>query len=219
MAKKKWLLIILTIVIVAVVGYIIKYQQLVNVVSEIADEECLKVNPLLIERKNSYLASMKILQDLGGAKAYLNEMKNYINISKEFAIAQQAWLNTEKEYMNRWDYKLLVPSEMLKAGKAQYRSREADLNSTKAFVELWNTKDPQKQKQLYSYIISQTKIVQQADDEYNKIWDKGYKGFNLGAYFTKIPPTKCPEANFNIPDTSNPFPSLSVPAGYDETSG
>ncbi len=69
-----------------------KYQQLINEGSVIADEQCLKVNPLIIARKNSYINSMKILQASGSAQDYWTETDKYLDISKKYILAEDSWL-------------------------------------------------------------------------------------------------------------------------------
>ena len=61
-----------------------KYQQLVNEGSIIADKQCLNVNPLIIQRKNSYTETIRIAKLNGSEKDYWKEQERYLTISKKY---------------------------------------------------------------------------------------------------------------------------------------
>lgn len=191
-------------------GYEFLFQQLVNEGSLIADKQCMDVNPLIIRRKNSYLNSMKIISDKGSADDYMKELKNYLDVSNKFIAAERKWLNEEKTYMNRWDYKLILPAEIQRLGQLQYISREADVKSTQAILDMLKTTDTNKQKEFVKVIVDQVKIGKDADYEYNQIYEKGLP-FDWRMKFVKVPPSKCPKENLNIPNVPDLF---SPPAQY-----
>lgn len=187
-----------------------KYQQAINEGSVIADQQCLKVNPLIISKKNSYINSMKILEASGSAEEYWTETAKYLDLSKKYITEQNAWLVRQKEYLDSPDVNTFVPKYMTEAARVQYDSREADVNATKAVVELFETYqkiDTAKQKSLSDTIITETKRSNDLNEEYNKMYNHPQRTFDLRAYFTSVPATKCPDENFNIPDV----PSLLAP--------
>lgn len=187
-----------------------KYQQLINEGSIIADEQCLKVNPLIIARKNSYINSMKILQASGSARDYWAETNKYLDISKKYIEAEKAWLVKQKAYMNSKDTITYVPAYIRNAGQLQYDSRVADVNATSVVVEFFETYqkiDTAKQKVLSDTIMNETKKSNDLNDEYTKVYDHPQRTFDLRDYFTSVPQSKCPPENFNIPDV----PSLLAP--------
>jgi hypothetical protein len=207
---RKPLFIVLILIFGLFATYIFKYQQLINDGSVIADAHCLKVNPLIIERKNKYLDSMKVIQASGGAEAYWKETESYLAVSKKYISAEEEWLEMQKKYMDRWDFNLLIPYHIKQAAQYQYEEREADRNSTDTLVKLFQEKDPVIQKQLSGKVIDETNRGKKADDEYNKIWDAP-RTFDIRNYITKVPPSKCPAENFDIPnidiqDIFNPAP-------------
>lgn len=192
-----------------------KYQQLINQGSVIADEQCLKVNPLIIARKNSYLNSMKILQASGSADEYWTETDKYLAISKKFIEAEKAWLATQKNYMDSKDTNTYVPAYIRNAGQLQFDSRVADVKATSAVVELFETYkniDAAKQKELSDTILSETKKSNDLNDEYSKVYDHPQRTFDLRDYFTSVPQTKCPPENFDIPDVPNLLAPPTIPA-------
>lgn len=191
-----------------------KYQQLINQGSVIADEQCLKVNPLIIARKNSYMDSMKILQASGSAEEYWTETDKYLAISKKYIEAEKAWLATQKAYMDSKDTNTYVPAYIRSAGQLQYDSRVADVKATSGIVELFKTYkniDAAKQKTLSDNILTETKKSNDLNDEYSKVYDHPQRTFDLRDYFTSVPQTKCPPENFNIPDVPNLLAPPTVP--------
>ena len=191
-----------------------KYQQLINEGSVIADEQCLKVNPLIIARKNSYVNSMKILQASGSAEDYWTETDKYLAISKQYIEAENIWLATQKNYMDSKDTVAYIPAYIRNAGQLQYDSRVADVEATSGIVELFETYktiDAAKQKTLSDTILTETKKSNDLNDEYTKVYDYPQRTFDLRDYFTSVPQSKCPPENFNIPDVQDLFNPKSVP--------
>jgi hypothetical protein len=182
------------------------YQRLANEGSMIADKQCINVNPLIIERKNSYIKAMRIILDKGSEEDYLNEMKHYLDVSNKYINEQAKWLKEQNSYMNRLDYQLFSPKEIKKLTLFQYRSREADMKGTKAMVAMMKTTDVNRQKEYAKIVVDQAKIATEADKELEQIWKKGMPN-DLRVRFIKIPPSKCPEENLNIPNV----PDLLLP--------
>lgn len=191
-----------------------KYQQLINQGSMIADEQCLKVNPLIIERKNNYMTSMKIILASGSTEDYQHANNKYIDTSKKFVEAEQNWLVRQKIYMSRWDFNLFIPSYVRKAASLQYDSRKADLKATSTLVELlttYNDIDSKRQEALYNIILEETQKSQDADEEYKKVFDVARGKFDLRNSFVRAPRSKCPPENFDIPDVQDIFKPNPVP--------
>ncbi len=194
-----------------------KYQQLINEGSIIADEQCLKVNPLIINRKNSYIDSMNILIASGSAEEYWTETNKYLDVSKKYIDAQNVWLATQKNYMDSQDFNTYIPAHIKKASQAQYTSREAEVKATIAIVELFETYkdiDAEKQKTLSDTIINETKKSNDANDEYNRIYDNSKGKFDFRNNFTTVPQSKCPPENFDIPDVQDFLNPNTVPTNY-----
>ncbi len=195
------------------VGYFIfstfEYQSLINQGSVIADDQCMKVNPLIIEKKNSYLATMKVLFDSQNADLYWTENDKYLQISQKYVDAQNVWLQAEKTYMDRWDFQTFVPSYIRAAGRAQFASRQADAIGQQALIDAFTAKDAELQKKLIDIVDVQDKKSKEADDLFNKIWDSP-KPFDLRSRFITVPKSICPAENFNIPvvpDYLHPTPT------------
>jgi hypothetical protein len=180
------------------------YQRLVNKGSVIADKQCLNVNPLIIKRKNSYVASIKNTLASGNPDDYWKEANNYLKISKKFIAAQNNWLREQKEFMDRWDFKFFLPKIVQKAAQLQYESRESNVKSSRALVELFKDPYSKKQKQLSKTIKEEIIKANIAIKKYDRLWESE-KPFDWRTRFIKVPESKCPPENFDIPDVQDIF--------------
>jgi len=202
MLRKSKLTLILFLLLLIVLFTISTYelQQLVNKGTVIADKQCLLINPLIIERKNSFIKSMQIMKADGSAEEYWNESKHYIEVTNKYVKAQQQWLDEDRELMDRWEYKFFVPPKIKELSQLQYVSREADMKSSIAVVDMFNNRDkPEMLNRLASVVAEETKKVNDADAKFNKV--RKIKGqFDPRARFIKVPASKCPSANWNIPN-------------------
>jgi hypothetical protein len=156
---------------------------------------------------------MKILQASGSEEDYMKETNNYFAVAQKYVDAQGLWLKDQKAYMDRWDFKFFIPSPIRDGAQAQYTSREADVKSTKVLIELFGTKDIERQKELSQVVMEQTKKSKEADDEYNRIWDSP-REFDFRTRFTKVPESKCPPENFDIPDVPDLLNPKTIPTNY-----
>ena len=189
------------LLILLFIGYNLKYQHLVNEGSTIAEEQCLKVNPLIAERKEVFSNTFEILQASGNVEEYWDAQNKYIKVSTEYIKAQKDWLDKEKRFMGGWDFKLLTSQDIQEIAKLQYQAREADVKSQSALVEAFEISE------LNSEIA--TELAQTSLEESNKrdklykeldeLWSIHDSKFNLLAFFIRFPTSSCPEEG-NIPE-------------------
>ncbi len=201
------IVIFLTAIVCLVVSYpifsLFAYQYLVNEGSVLADNQCFKVNPLVIERKNSYLREIAALK-ANDEDAYLQEMDNYYNISRKFVTAQTEWLNNQKAYIDRWDFQYFIPEYMKNAAMTQFVSRAADVESTKLLIDAFEIKDLNKSlsEEQGKKAVEQIKIRNAANKKYDEMWDNPRK-LDWRTRFIKVPQTKCPDENLDIPNVED----------------
>ena len=205
--KFKKIVLIICIPIILVISYFIfsifEYQQLVNEGSVLADNQCLKVNPIIIARKNSYIKSLQALKD-NNYKEYENQTETYFKISREYVTEQTKWLDTQKKYMSRWDFQYFKPSYIKSAAQYQYIAREADMESTQFLIDSYDVSRLNKSlsEELGLKSVEKIKIRNDADKKYDAIWDNPGK-LDWRTRFIKVPASKCPDENFNIPDVED----------------
>jgi len=200
----KYLIAIVLFILLMFIVSTIAYQRLVNEGSALADSQCLLVNPAIIDRKNSYIRILNITKNNGTQEEFWEEQMKYKELSKLFVRLQEIWLKQQKKYIERWDYLLFVPAQIKAAGSAQYKSRAANTAITSALAEMYDAPDINEQKKLFKIVIDETKKRNEADNEYNKLWQTPLK-FDLRTRFIRVPKSTCPQENLNIPDVIDSF--------------
>lgn len=179
------------------------YQRIINEGSVLADNQCLLVNPHIIDRKNSYIKSIQALKDNDYGE-YEKQTEAYFAASEKYVSEQSKWLDEQKKHMNRWDFNYFNPSYVKAAAKYQYDSRNADNESTKLLIESYQVS--QLNESLANEIAQKStekiKERNEADKKYDEIWDNPGK-LDWRTRFIKVPASKCPDENFNIPDVDD----------------
>lgn len=212
------LLFIPVIVVFLTIGYffisIVMYQRLINKGSILADNQCLRVNPIIIERKNHYLKSLEAAKsnDLAG---YEGETIAYFERSKQYVEEQTKWLQAQGSYMSRWDFQFFLPGYMKQAAQYQYDSRKADVESTQLLIDAFEVSELNQSlsQELGQKAVEQVKIRNDAEEKYNALWDNPGK-LDWRTRFIRVPESKCPDENFNFPDVDE-FLNPSTPANPD----
>lgn len=208
---KKYLL--FSTLILVVLGYLflslIMYQRLVSEGSELADKQCLTVNPIIIERKNNYLKSVQAVKD-NDLGAYEAETENYFESSQKYVEEQTKWIEAQRAYMDRWDFRLFLPGYMKQAAQYQYDSRKADIESTRLLIDAFEASELNQaiSEELGQKSVEQVQIRNEAEKRYNDLWEKPMK-LDWRTKFIKVPESKCPEENLYYPQVEDVFtPSI-----------
>lgn len=214
---KRFIAVIVIIVALALCYFIYSifaYQKIVNEGSILADNQCLKVNPVIINRKNSYIKSIQALKD-NDYKEYEKQTDIYFKASRQYVSLQSDWLDTQKKYINRWDFQYFNPSYVKTAAKYQYDSRMADMESTKFLIDSYEVSQLNKSlsEELALKSMEKIKIRNDLDKKYSEIWDNPGK-LDWRTRFIKVPASKCPDENFNIPDVEDFLNPKSTPANF-----
>lgn len=207
---------LVSIFVALTIGYLLisvfAYQKLVNEGSVLADNQCLNVNPIIISRKNSYIKSLQAIND-NDFEEYEKQTDNYFKFSKEYVAAQTKWLEDQNKFVNRWDFQHFNPSYIKNAANHQYYSRLADMESTKLLIDSYEVAQLNKSlsEELALKSMEKIKIRNDADKKYDEIWNNPGK-LDWRTRFIKVPTSKCPDENFNIPDVDEFLNPESVPA-------
>jgi len=177
------------------------YQHLVNESSVLADNQCLTVNPLIIERKNTYLKSMQAIKD-DDQEEYKKLTDHYFTISSRFVVAQKNWLVDDKAFMDKWEFKHFTPKYVQDAAKYQYTSFQADAESTELLTESYQISqlNTSLSEEIAFKASDKIKIRNDAEKKYNDVWDNPGK-LDWRTRFIRVPPTKCSDDNSNFPNT------------------
>lgn len=193
---------------------IFAYQKLVNEGSILADNQCMNVNPVIIERKNSYIKSIQALKD-NDYDEYTRQTDIYFDASKKYVSLQTEWLDEQKKFISRWDFQNFNPSYIKEAAKYQYESRMNDMESTKLLIDSYEVAQLNKSfsEELALKSMEKIKTRNELDKKYDAIWDNPGK-LDWRTRFIKVPASKCPDENFNIPDVEDFLNPKSAPANF-----
>lgn len=202
----KFTVLVLVIVVGLFAGYIFNFQRLINEGSNLADEHCIKVNPLIIDRKNKYLEQYNMMMtDSGTSEEFLKVFDDYFVISEKYQQEEGKWLQKQRVYLDSWLFNAMMPQFTKDAGKFQYEMYEADYKSANYLTQSYKEVDKEKQKELSDKVISETAKSKESGDKYNELWDREGNNGSWVYRFIKVPISKCPSENYNIPDLHDLF--------------
>lgn len=210
--KKIKLLILFIVITVFLFGtYIYKYQQIVNEGSYLADEHCIKVNPLVISRKNEYINQIQLMQASASAQEVQDSISNYLEISNSYLTQEKIWLEKQKRFLSKWEFNLLMPQYIKEGANSQYSMYEADFLSSTYLTQAFFERDESKQMELSNKVLEETAKSKAAGDKYNAIWESEKGKTDWRYRFVRVLESKCPRENEDIPDVQNPFLPKSPP--------
>lgn len=183
--------------------YLYQYQLMVNQGSVLADQYCLKVNPAIINRKNAYLAQLRLTHASASADLINQAIADYFIANQSYIDAESEWLTNQAAYLSRWDVKYLMSPLHRQAAQLQYESRLAGNQASSFLSQLAASQVPDQQKQLYDQFVSQNDLSTRLDEAYNQLWEQN-SGKKLWQFnFVHVPESVCPAENFDFPDTED----------------
>ena len=191
-------------------GYIFTFQYLVNKGSEIVDEHCINVNPYIIARKNAFNYQYQIMMS-GKLDGFRAAWDKYFVASSKYINAEKQWLPKDRKFLDSQLFNFMMPGYLKDAANFQYDMYNHDYLSSVYINEANFEKDKTKQLELSQKTVDEAKLRDSAESKYNAIWDdnKGKKDWIFT--FVKVPPSKCPAENNNIPNTPNIFEPIPTP--------
>ncbi|KKR83658.1 MAG: hypothetical protein UU73_C0005G0013 [Candidatus Daviesbacteria bacterium GW2011_GWA1_41_61] len=218
--KKKLLIISIILGLGLFVGYIYKYQQLINEGSYLADEHCIKINPLIIDRKNKYLDQYNLIlkagSDTATAEEYHAALDKYMQASDVYQKEEKLWLDKQRIYLDSKAFNLLIHSYIKEAGQYQYEMYKADYESSVFLSTEYKEKDPDEQRELSNRVMEAVARSKEAEDKYDSVWERE-KGRSDWIYsFVQVPSSKCSEENYDFPALPELF-APPIPVSNDET--
>ncbi len=210
--------IVLLFLFVSVVGTIVfvRFQQIIKEEVSLTDERCLKINPIVIERKKAYLSSMQAMVT-SGKEAFIEENKKYVNLLKRNVDVESDWSAKYKKLLNRWDFKLLIPPILQKTARLRWESHVYENETSKNMIALTesffkdgNENNP-KLKDASDNIEILAKQRNDVEVELETLANDTslYKDFRIP--LMRAPKSKCPEENFNIPDVQKELEKIFTP--------
>lgn len=211
MHKKKWLILTLFLFLILFAVYIYKYQQLVNEGSYLVDEHCIKVNPLIIDRKKKYLDQYNLMVASASTQEVMDAVDKYFKASQAYVDEEKVWLAKQRKFLDSKMVNLLMPAYFKEAAKYQYEKYEAEYNVSLLLNQGRTELAEDKQLELTNKVMEETAKSKEAGDKYNAVWQREKGNTEWRYYFVKVPPAKCPQENYNIPELPNFFAPPLIP--------
>lgn len=199
-------LIIMIIILFSI--YVSLFQQLINEGSDLADEHCIKINPLIIDRKNKYLDQYSIMVTGADSKLFAKALDNYRVSTRKYIDEEKIWLEKNKKFLNSRTFNFIIPAIIKEAANYQYQTYEAQYLTSLYLEQAWDEKDKNIQTELGNKATEETNRSNKMQDKYNEIWENGVGKRGWMFNFVKVPTSKCPDENYDIPVIPNLFEPL-----------
>jgi len=172
--------------------YKYKLQQLVNKGVDISNQQC-KVFASLKKQNNLFRESIQIEPISSNKDKYLKKLDEYYKTAKISVAEQEKWLSTQKEFMNRLDYKFLLPTSIQELGVLRYEYWKKDNDAESALIESYNVY--QLNETLANNLALKSQKLSQERDSIQEKIDltlKKYEGNpDWRMKFIKVPQSKC----------------------------
>lgn len=184
--------------------YLYKLHTLAIEGNRLFEIRCLYVNPILIDYKNAFLKIADTFKNEG--KYSVDEVHGfydrYLRGMEVYVSQESNWLELQKQYIERWDYKLIEPWYIQEAGIYQWKMYEGYRDDAKQILSLMN--NPESNKKIVPGFVSEER---QRRNEYSEKYFNFIKMareiIDWRKYFGALPmPKGCTEENMTIPDTS-----------------
>lgn len=203
--------IMLPLIIIALILFSIYaslFQQLINEGSDLADEHCIKINPLIIDRKNKYLDQYSIMVTGADSKLFAKALNDYRISTRKYIDEEKIWLEKNKKFLSSNTFNFIMPAILKEAANYQFQMYEAQYLTSLYIEQAWDEKDKNIQVELTNKVTSEVSRSNEMQDKYNKTWENGVGKRSWMFNFIKVPASKCPDENYDIPVIPNPFEPL-----------
>ena len=192
--------------------YVYKLYSLSIEGNELYGLRCSDVNSHMINFKNNYLSTWDAVKnpDKYSQEEVVSFVEDYIANIKKYIEAEDKWLEIQKRFTGRWDFKLFSPKYLQQLLKYQYNLFEANLNNYKAFSACINDPD---NDGLMSKLLEMKEKIRLSEEQYYKYYDYASSVYDWRKRFYKVYTSdKCNESNSVIPDTSGVLEQLFTPS-------
>ncbi len=185
--------------------YVWKYQQIVTEGSLIVDDHCIKVNPLIIDRKNKYTDQYNLMMNSASVEDFTVAFNNYRKSAVAYIGEEKLWLARQRKFLDSKEFNLLMPAYMKEALSYQYQMYEGQYYTFFYLEQAWDEPDKKSQVELSNKGLEEVKKSNDSQDKYNAVWEREKGKQNWMFNFVKVPISECPPENNDIPVILNPF--------------
>ena len=181
--------------------YLYKLHALAVEGNRLFEIRCLYVNPILIDYKNAFLNMADGLKNEG--KYTVLEMRgfydNYLKGMESYVTQETNWLDLEKQYIERWDFKLIEPWYIQEAGIYQCKMYEGYRDEAKHILSYTNDSPPIEP----GFVSGERDRRDMYIEKYFNFTKMARILIDWRKFFGALPiPKGCTEENLIIPDTS-----------------
>lgn len=189
------------------------YQWIINQRFAFEEEQCKKVNPLIIARKNTYIESMRVFVAVGTTEKYFELDQKYKDITHKYIDAQKKWLDEDSEFLNRWYMNVIVDKNTQDALRLQHNLYESEMKGSVLILDMFKDayeNDGKNQKELYQKNIKNAEESNSLSDQLTNKQDQIFKisQKSLRNRILRLPKTTCAPENQNIPDVEKELNEL-----------
>ena len=195
--------VVVIIVVFSLGFYLYKLHALATEGNDLFALRCTTVNPPLISYKNSFLSFADYIQHPekykeSDGKVFYN---GYISGMRAYVKEENMWLEKDKKFISRWDFNLIEPWYIKKAGDLQWKMYQAYRDDAQYLLDIGDQKiilkDP------FSGVSEPRDRRDKYSQEYFDFYTKATEINDWRKYFGYIPlPKVCNEKNTTIPNTS-----------------
>lgn len=219
------------VLIISVVGvgvYIYKLHALAVESNNIFALRCAKVNLPLIAYKNSFLKFADALQNPNkyATDEAVSFYNGYISGMRAYIPEETKWLELQRQYLDRWDFKLIESWYIKQAGEYQWKMYEGYRDDAKYILAISDTKKLTEDNEVK--IQDARARRDEFGQKYFDLFKQASKINDWRMIFGYVPvPSVCTKENTTIPNTTGsidwegksatPSPDI-VPTNPDETS-
>lgn len=168
------------------------------------NDRCNNVNPLYIKTRNQHLYLGSVISGdvkIDSSEKLVAEIKNLSAYASGYLDKENQWLNNQEKYLNRWDFKLLEPEYVKRAGNYQLLMYQAQYNYYKTVSDFFAPFAAGKQEKPSNSDTALKDLDKYAADmqNYRKLYfdamDTGVNVKDWRKIFAQVPEPNCPEEN------------------------
>lgn len=199
-------LVLLLPLVVISAGYLTRYHQLAIEGWSYFNDRCNNINPSLIKAKKQHIYLSSIMAGavtLDNPEDIIVEIAKLGEYSRAYMLLEDGWIKKQSGYINRWDFKLIEPEYVKKAGYYQVLMYQSYRNYYEAISDVLTPVDQKKEKNIdgteaYNRSVTSKENINKYRQLYSDSFDEGAKTVDFRKMFGRVPEPDCPEENLNI---------------------
>lgn len=191
--------------------------------NNIFEYRCLHVNPPLISYKNAFLKYADFLNSYPTTEYTPEEVQEfiegYISGMRAYVPEETKWLDMQKKYIDRWDYKLIEPWYIQEGGIYQWKMYEGYRDDATSLLTTYDEPETAPKDLKPGDVTEERQRRDTYAQKYFDHFEKASQTRDWRKFFGTVPiPKGCTEENIMIPNTSGAIdwdcdPNDATPSG------